>query len=811
MNRALPVVLLGLLLVLPACSRKSGGPLPGSATNFTINGTVADGPFAGAGVSLVDPATGLAPAGLGNLSAITDANGRYGLVGRTNDSWASRPVLVEVNATGAYDIGADGALDPASDRPAFPLSAVVNLAVGGNVTGHVSPLTCLAGERLRNQPALNMTALNATVVSLTGITLERLQRDPTSSAVAARGASVLGTYARVGAAFASAGNDFTQGFCAALGRGTEPLFSLEGGTLVLDSAAMAGVMLNATAQLNATERLVIPDLARAIGETAEVLAAEAALLTADGVDAANRTRSRVALEAGMSNLLDAMSQVMVDSGANATNATSRVRSTLRLARRALARTYTDNERRVLALALAAFAEKMVTTITTAPIENFNNTQELSQLVAANGVSDGQLEVALDLFDTMLDDPTSPLAAAVSSDNDTTMNMVVYGVGRAGAILVDATVGEGQNGTSVDMTGLRQRFEASASIINATVSSGFVEAVDNQLQTSSSISSAGQVRRGLEAAAGTAAENIMACVETIAELMGIPGQHAAIASALTGTSTEVTASNCREIGVRAGLLLAEQLVSRQSTQVEQLLGDGNGKTLAIESVRLTAGLNSTLAAFNLTSQSLANDTTLMDDLLNSTRASVNSTLSSASDNLTGRQEVITQSGNETVVDTNHPPVAVASADVVDPVLGQTVHLSGANSSDSDGQLTAYQWSVILAPSGSNTSIADAQQANASFTVEKAGRHILELTVWDNSSSLETGFNSTILRMDVQVPHLTGSSEQHLLLTSGMESLEESSDGNNTNLGGAGWSWFPGYTIASENYTERSGHQPSAATP
>lgn len=80
----------------------------------------------------------------------------------------------------------------------------------------------------------------------------------------------------------------------------------------------------------------------------------------------------------------------------------------------------------------------------------------------------------------------------------------------------------------------------------------------------------------------------------------------------------------------------------------------------------------------------------------------------------------------------PPTAVVSADDLDPVVGQTVHLDGSGSSDPNGFSLSYSWALTAQPSGSFAAVTpsstDAAKATtASLTPDKKGTYVVELTV------------------------------------------------------------------------------------
>ncbi|HEY7642596.1 MAG TPA: PKD domain-containing protein [Steroidobacteraceae bacterium] len=82
--------------------------------------------------------------------------------------------------------------------------------------------------------------------------------------------------------------------------------------------------------------------------------------------------------------------------------------------------------------------------------------------------------------------------------------------------------------------------------------------------------------------------------------------------------------------------------------------------------------------------------------------------------------------------NSAPVAHAGADRQTQV-GVEVTLDGSASSDVDGDMLTYAWSVVTAPAGSSAQIVDPAQALARFTPDLAGEYVIELVVDDGTVS------------------------------------------------------------------------------
>jgi RHS repeat-associated protein len=79
-------------------------------------------------------------------------------------------------------------------------------------------------------------------------------------------------------------------------------------------------------------------------------------------------------------------------------------------------------------------------------------------------------------------------------------------------------------------------------------------------------------------------------------------------------------------------------------------------------------------------------------------------------------------------TNGAPLANAGAAQTVRV-GDTVQLSGAASSDPDGDLLGYRWSFVSRPAGSTAALSGANTVNPRFVVDRAGNYVVGLVVND----------------------------------------------------------------------------------
>ena len=83
----------------------------------------------------------------------------------------------------------------------------------------------------------------------------------------------------------------------------------------------------------------------------------------------------------------------------------------------------------------------------------------------------------------------------------------------------------------------------------------------------------------------------------------------------------------------------------------------------------------------------------------------------------------------VIDTsNSTPVASAGADQ-SVTVGDRVTLDGSASSDVDGDLLEYQWSITNKPASSNAQLFDALDVAPSFDADESGRYEIALIVYD----------------------------------------------------------------------------------
>jgi RHS repeat-associated protein len=78
--------------------------------------------------------------------------------------------------------------------------------------------------------------------------------------------------------------------------------------------------------------------------------------------------------------------------------------------------------------------------------------------------------------------------------------------------------------------------------------------------------------------------------------------------------------------------------------------------------------------------------------------------------------------------NYPPVANAGPDQTVHVT-DVVHLDGTSSTDQDGDPLTYRWSFSSVPAGSLTSLSGPTAAKPTFTADRPGTYVVQLTVND----------------------------------------------------------------------------------
>lgn len=80
--------------------------------------------------------------------------------------------------------------------------------------------------------------------------------------------------------------------------------------------------------------------------------------------------------------------------------------------------------------------------------------------------------------------------------------------------------------------------------------------------------------------------------------------------------------------------------------------------------------------------------------------------------------------------NQPPVANAGPDRT-AFVGQPVGLDGTGSTDGDGDVLTYAWSLVSHPAGSAAGLTDASQSMAGLTPDVPGEYVVHLVVHDGT--------------------------------------------------------------------------------
>jgi RHS repeat-associated protein len=104
--------------------------------------------------------------------------------------------------------------------------------------------------------------------------------------------------------------------------------------------------------------------------------------------------------------------------------------------------------------------------------------------------------------------------------------------------------------------------------------------------------------------------------------------------------------------------------------------------------------------------------------------------------------------------NDGPIAHAGQDQT-VFVGQLVTLDGSLSKDPEGDALAYRWELASAPSGSSAFLNDPESVQATFTPDKAGQYLVQLSVHDGGIPSEPAMaRITANPKMVNVPNVAG---------------------------------------------------------
>ena len=103
---------------------------------------------------------------------------------------------------------------------------------------------------------------------------------------------------------------------------------------------------------------------------------------------------------------------------------------------------------------------------------------------------------------------------------------------------------------------------------------------------------------------------------------------------------------------------------------------------------------------------------------------------------------------TITTGNTAPVANAGPNQV-VVTGSQVQLNGSSSTDVDGDLLTYHWSLINLPEGSSAALSDPTAVNSTFSADLAGTYVAQLIVNDGTAD-SAAATVTITTNAIQAP-------------------------------------------------------------
>lgn len=98
---------------------------------------------------------------------------------------------------------------------------------------------------------------------------------------------------------------------------------------------------------------------------------------------------------------------------------------------------------------------------------------------------------------------------------------------------------------------------------------------------------------------------------------------------------------------------------------------------------------------------------------------------------GSESGVSSPGGDTAVNSNIAPVADAGL-AQSAFLGKLITLDGSNSTDANGDLLNYRWSLLSKPGGSAALLSNPTAVRPTFTADTVGEYVVQLVVNDDRS-------------------------------------------------------------------------------